>query len=130
LIVVDASAVVEFLLGTATGDRVWARISAPGTTLHAPELLDVEVAHALRRLILNRALSRERVEEAVAALGDLRATRYPHRPLLPRIWALHANLTSYDAAYVALAESLSVPLITTDTRLARSPGVEAPIEVV
>lgn len=66
---------------------------------------------------------------ALSDLGDLRATRYGHQPLRRRVWALRKNLTAYDAAYVALAEFLDAPLLTSDARLARSAGHRARIEL-
>ena len=91
--------------------------------------MDLEVLHALRRQALLGTLSRERSSEALTDLGDISFARYPHTPLVGRIWELRENLTAYDAAYVALAEALDAPLVTTDGRLAQAPGVRAAIEV-
>lgn len=63
------------------------------------------------------------------ALSDLRLTRYSHTPLVARIWELRNNLTAYDAAYVALAEALDAPLVTTDAKLARASGHRARVEL-
>jgi len=130
VIVVDASAVLEVLLVTPVGVRVGERIFAPGEALHAPHLLDVEVAQVLRRLLLAGDLTAGRGQEALEDLADLRLTRHPHRPFLARIWELRHNVTAYDAAYVALAEALGAPLLTCDAPLARSAGHTARIELL
>ncbi|HHQ48371.1 MAG TPA: VapC toxin family PIN domain ribonuclease, partial [Acidobacteria bacterium] len=100
------------------------------TTLHAPELLDVEVAQVVRRYCRRGQISIERAGTAIKLLADLDVARHGHAPLLPRIWALRDNLTAYDAAYVALAEALDAPLLTRDGQLARSSGHTARIELV
>ena len=84
----------------------------------------------MRRYVAAKALSAARADEVLQDLSDLPLTRYPHTPLLPRIWELRANLTAYDAAYVALAEALDSRLVTCDTRLAASPGSAARVDVV
>jgi predicted nucleic acid-binding protein len=117
VIVVDASAILEVLLGTPDGARVAGRLFTPGETLHAPHLLDLEVAQVLRRYALAGELDSARGLEALDDLADLPLTRYPHDLLLPRIWELRRNLTAYDAAYVALAEALAAPLVTRDAAL-------------
>ena len=129
MIVLDASAAVEWLLQTPRGLRVGQRIFAPAESLHAPHLLDVEVAQVLRRYVAVHGLSLSRAEEALQDLMDLRVRRYPHTPLLRRIWALRNNLTSYDALYIALAEALPATLLTCDSKLAASPG-GARVEVI
>ena len=105
------------------------RIEAPGESLHAPHLLDVEMLHALRGLVLRGDVSRARSEEVREDFASLRWSRYSHVAFLDRIWEHKDNLTVYDAAYVALAETLSAPLITTDARLARASGIRAEVEV-
>ncbi len=117
MIVVDASAILEVLFGTPDGARVAERLFTPGETLHAPHLLDLEVAQVLRRYALAGELDSARGLEALDDLADLPLTRYPHDLLLPRIWELRRNLTAYDAAYVALAEALAAPLVTRDAAL-------------
>ena len=129
MIVVDASAVLEVLLQTPAGARVSRRIFAPGVTLHAPHLLDVEVAQVLRRYSRSGAISSDRGAEALADLADLPISRYPHFVLLPRIWQLRHNVTAYDAAYLALAEALDASLLTRDRALA-SAGSGARVEVL
>lgn len=130
MIVLDASALVELLLGTEPGRAVAARIADPRLGLHAPHLADVEVTQALRRYVCEGVLE---PAAAVSALADLRALdleRHGHEPLLDRVWALRENVTAYDAVYVALAEALEAPLVTCDARLARAPGLRARVELV
>ena len=117
------------LKGDGLAEPLSARIYSEDESLHAPHLLDVEVAHALRRYAI---VAGDRASAAGAAMEDLRRLRlrrYPHGPLLGRIWELRANLTAYDAAYVALAEALGAPLVTRDGRLARASGIRARIEL-
>jgi predicted nucleic acid-binding protein len=129
LIVVDASALIEVLLRTSAAARIEARIFAPRETLHAPHLIDLEVAQVLRRYLLAGELNGARGEAALEDMADLPITRYPHWLLLPRIWELRHNLTAYDGAYVALAEALRAPLLTCDGRLAKARGHGARIEL-
>jgi predicted nucleic acid-binding protein len=126
VIVLDASAVLALLLGNAA---IAARIGRAGESLAAPHLLDVEVAHVLRRLQAAGELSEERGRQALEDLADLDVDRYPHCDFLPRVWELRRNLTAYDAVYVALAEALRAPLLTLDERLAASPGHRARVEL-
>jgi predicted nucleic acid-binding protein len=129
LIVLDASAAVEWLLQTPGGLRTEQRIFSRHESLHAPHLLDLEVAQVLRRLVREGTLSASRAEDAIRDLLDLRITRYPHFVLLPRIWQLRNNLSAYDAAYVALAEEIGATLLTHDRRLASASGHRAVIEL-
>jgi predicted nucleic acid-binding protein len=120
-LVLDASVVLRLLLHTgASGSDTSAAVA--GHDLHAPHLLDVEVTSALRRLVTSRAMTLPRAAAALDDLATLRLDRYPHLPLLPRIWALRANLSAYDAAYAALAETLECPLLTSDPGLATARG--------
>jgi predicted nucleic acid-binding protein len=130
VIVVDASAAIEVLLNTPAAARIAERLFAPGETLHAPYLLDVEVAQVLRRYALAGQLDAARGVEALDDLTALPLTRYPHDLLLPRIWELRENVTAYDAVYLALAEVLAAPLLTRDQALASAPGHEARIELI
>jgi predicted nucleic acid-binding protein len=114
LIVLDASATIDLLLGTARGQAVAERVFDPRESLHAPELLDLEVAQVLRRFERARHLDATRAEAALRDFADLPIERYSHRLLLPRAWELRANLTLYDAVYLALAELLDAPLLTGD----------------
>jgi predicted nucleic acid-binding protein len=130
MIVVDASAVLEALLRTPAAAAVEKWLFEPSQTLHAPHLLDVEVAQVVRRYAANGEIDAERGRMALDDLADLPLRRYPHDFLLPRVWDLRNNLTAYDAMYVALAEVLDAPLLTRDKRLAASPGHHARIELV
>jgi predicted nucleic acid-binding protein len=130
VIVVDASTVLELLLGTPAAASIEKRILSPRQTVHAPHLLDLEVAQVLRRYCAGRELEPERAQQALTDLIDLPITRYRHDIFLFRIWELRQNATAYDAAYIALAEALSAPLITRDARLAATPGHRARVELV
>jgi predicted nucleic acid-binding protein len=99
-------------------------------TLHAPHLLDVEVAQVIRRYAANGEIDQERGRAALDDLADLPLRRYPHDFLLPRVWNLRHNLTAYDAVYVALAEALDAALVTRDQRLAVATGHHARVELV
>jgi predicted nucleic acid-binding protein len=130
MIVVDASALLDALLRTPAARAVEERLFEPSQTLHAPHLLDVEVAQVIRRYAANREIDAERGHTALGDLADFPLHRYPHDFLLPRVWDLRNNLTAYDAVYVALAEVLDAPLLTRDKRLANAPGHHARIELV
>jgi predicted nucleic acid-binding protein len=130
LIVVDASALLEFLLQTALGTKVEARLLRDRDEFHAPHLADVEVTQGLRRLVRAGEVSPARAAEAIADLADLDLHRHPHLDLLTRAWKLRENVTAYDAMYVALAEALDAPLVTCDRPLAGTAGHRPTIEVV
>jgi len=130
VIVVDASAVLEILLNSPTGKKVAALLSRPRETLHAPHLLDIEVAQVLRRYVRTGDLDRSRGDQAIADLSLLPIERYPHGELLDRIWQLRDSLTAYDATYVVLAEALEARLVTCDARLSRAHGHGAEVELV
>jgi predicted nucleic acid-binding protein len=128
--VIDASALLEFLLQTSLGGRVEARIFRDGDELHTPHLADVEVVQALRRLARAGQVSAARASEAIADLTDLDLHRHAHLDLLGRAWRLRDNVTTYDAMYVALAEAMEAPLVTCDGPLGRALGHRARIEVI
>jgi predicted nucleic acid-binding protein len=129
VIVLDASAAIDWLLQTAVGQRIETRIYSRGESLHAPHLLDLEVAQVLRRLVRESAVSAQRADLALQDLQDLRLTRYPHFVFLPHIWRLRHNLSAYDAAYVVLASQLAATLITRDARLASASSRGVSIEL-
>lgn len=130
MIVIDASALLEVLLRTAAAEATERRLFAPGQTLHAPHLLDVEVAQVIRRYAAIGDIDGDRGRAALTDLADFPIQRYPHVVLLPRMWVLRHNLTAYDASYVALAEALDAVLLTRDKRLAAAAGHRARIELV
>lgn len=130
MIVVDASAITEFLLQTPLGTRVEQRLFRADEELHAPHLLDVEVVQALRRLVRTGDVLSARAEEALDDLAALAIRRHSHFDLLSRVWELRDNLTAYDAIYVVLAEATDAILVTCDARLGGAPGQDAQIEVV
>lgn len=130
MIVVDASAVVEAILRTSAADAVERRLFGASETLHAPHLLDVEVAQVIRRYAALGEIDPERGRAALDDLADFPIHRYAHDLLLPRVWELRHNLTAYDAIYVALAEALNAPLVTRDRRIAGAPGHRARVEVI
>ena len=129
MIVVDASAVVELLLGGRRAAPVEARLLAETERIQVPALLDAEVVQALRRLVRLGICDEARAGASVEILQDMPLTRHVLDPLLPRMWELRANLTAYDACYVALAEALACPLLTFDEGLAGAPGVRVPVVV-
>lgn len=127
--VLDASAAVELLLRTSGGARLAERLETGGP-VHAPHLIDVEVAHVVRRLVMLRLLDPRSGAEALQDLADLDIERHPHTFLLGSIWRLRHNLTAYDAAYVALAEVLGQTLVTGDARMAGAPSLPVDVELV
>ena len=129
MIVVDASVLVPAVADDGpVGARRRARLR--DARLTAPELIDLEVMSVIRKAAIAGGLQDQRIEQAVAVLLALPLRRVSHRPLLPRIATLRDNLTAYDAAYVALAETMAVPLVTADARLASAPGITCEVELV
>jgi predicted nucleic acid-binding protein len=128
VLVLDTSAVVAALVARPSNQALVDRLRADGD-LHAPHLLDVELLHALRRLVLSGQLSEDRAADVRTDFADLTVVRYGHAHLADRAWELRSNLTAYDATFVALAETLNVPLITCDARLAGTPGNNAVVEL-
>lgn len=115
MIVIDASALTDFLLGrrqavAALEGELAGREHEP---LHAPELIEPETLNALRRLAGGAAITDRRATEAVGDLANMKLVRYPHEPLRQRVWDLRHNLTAYDATYLALAEALDEPVLMT-----------------
>jgi len=130
VIVLDASAAVEIVLTTPRGRVLEERIEDPEVLLAAPSILDVEVLHALRRLVRSEQVEEERALLALALIDALGLDRYPPAPFKGRIWELRHALTAYDATYCALAEALGATLLTCDARLAGTPDPPCRIELV
>lgn len=130
MIVLDASTLVELLLGTKSGRAIAVRIadSAPG--LHVPHLADVEVTRALRRFVRDGTLDAAAGSSALENLRALDLARHPHEPLLDRVRVPRDRLTACDAVYVALAEALDTVLRTCDARLAYAPGLSRRVELI
>ncbi|MEX2290438.1 MAG: type II toxin-antitoxin system VapC family toxin [Mycobacteriales bacterium] len=129
MLVVDASVLVPALADdSASGDTARARLR--GRTLTAPDLIDLEVLSVLRRQLAAGRLDVRRAQLALTDLVELPLERVAHLPLLARCWELRDNVTSYDAAYVALAEVLGVELVTADGRLAAAPGIRCAVSVL
>ncbi|WP_017600562.1 type II toxin-antitoxin system VapC family toxin [Nocardiopsis lucentensis] len=129
MIVIDHSALVEMLtavgpVGSAVADRV-----AEDDILCAPYLLDTEVMSALLGMARGGKITPDQADAAMLAYGRLPIDRYDALPLWPRVRVLRANLSAYDATYVALAEALGGTLVTSDARIARSGAARCPIEV-
>ncbi|MBI3647472.1 MAG: type II toxin-antitoxin system VapC family toxin [Actinobacteria bacterium] len=118
-VVVDASALIEFLFAGSAESRFDEHLR-PEADLHVPELCDIEVVSALRRMLRRRVLSVSDAERVVQDYAGLPLERHRHFPLIGRVFELHHNFTPYDAAYVALAERLEAGLVTADRRLVRA----------
>jgi predicted nucleic acid-binding protein len=129
LIVVDASALLELFLRTPRAEVIEERLLAAGESLHAPALIDLEVLQVLRRYESRRELSAQRAGEILDLLRVFPLERYTHEALAARIWQLRANLTAYDAAYVALAEGLRAPLVTCDAKMVAVSGALVTFEL-
>lgn len=130
MIVVDASALIEYLFASPRGVRVGERLHDPEVLVAAPCLLDVEVAQVLRRWLLHGKIGDQRAFMALEDLADLNASRWPHEPLMWRIWELRHNFTAYDASYIALAENLGATLLTCDAALAGHDGIACTVELI
>jgi predicted nucleic acid-binding protein len=125
MIVIDASAGVSALLNDGPARRLL------GTErLHAPHLIDSEIASALRRQVHTNRITATDGWRALDTWRRLALMRYPMLGLLKRVWELRGNLSAYDASYVAMAESLDCALVTADSRLSNAPHLRCPITVV
>jgi predicted nucleic acid-binding protein len=127
LVVPDSSALLHAFQARDPSPALLSRLGA--AQLHAPHLLDVEFLSALRGLVRGKKLGADRAQDARDNFQDLRIIRYSVTGLADRIWALRDNLTAYGACYVALAEALDCPLVTSDAKLAKAPGHRAEVEV-
>lgn len=125
MIVVDASAALSAILNAGP-----ARDALGAEQVHAPHLIDSEVASGLRRCVAAAQLSPAAGWTALDTWRRVALTRYPAYVMLDRVWELRDNLSSYDATYVALAELLDCSLLTADRRLGRAPGIRCPILLV
>lgn len=131
MIVSDASVVVELLAypQSPTGLDLGRRIEQE-EEIHAPYLVEAEIGQVLRRLTLRGEVAVPRAEVSLGHLANLPIRRYAHGWLLPRAFELRSNVTVYDGLYLALAEALDAPLLTTDGVLANVPGCHARVEVL
>ena len=127
-LVCDASAVVAVLLD-AGGDGQWATERLADAELFAPALLPYECANVIRRAELSGAIHADQAAQAHADLIDLAVDLWPYDVLAVRVWQLRSNMSAYDAAYVALAEALAVPLVTLDQRMARAPDITCAVSL-
>ncbi len=125
MIVIDASAMVEVLVGRDVEAHL---LDALAGEVHAPCLLDVEVLSVLRGLVLGGKLSPDHAMQAQVDFFGLAVTRHLTEPLAPRIWGLRHQFTAYDASYLALAEALEAPLHTCDAKL-HTPGHRATVVI-
>jgi predicted nucleic acid-binding protein len=130
VIVLDASALIELLTRSERGQRVEARVLKPSESIHAPALIDLEVAQVLRRYVSSGQVPDHWARMALDVAVAFPMTRYLHEPLMKRVWELKDNVTAYDAAYVALTEALRATLVTCDARLSRIPGSTAVIDLI
>lgn len=127
MLVIDASALLEVLVARVRPVGLIERLA--GDELSAPHLLDVEVLSGLRRLVANGELSEDRANDARTDFAAMAVLRYSHDVLSDRAWELRHNLSAYDAVYVALAEILDVPLVTSDRMIGAAPRLRAVVEV-
>jgi predicted nucleic acid-binding protein len=130
VIVVDASAVLELLLGTDRARVAGERLLDAEESIAAPHLIDLEVTQVLRRYCRSNDLTPQRANEALEDLAALPISRYPHDLFVPRIWQLRHSLSAYDAAYIALGEALEAPVLTCDRGLASSTGHQVSVELL
>ena len=129
MIVLDASLTIEILLRTSVGVAAAVAIAEAGEPICAPDILTLEVLQVLRRLSLSGTIEVAQAKAALERFQQMPVSTYPHRPLASRIWALRQNVTSYDAAYIALAEQLDATLWTHDRKMLSVPGITVQVEL-
>jgi len=129
VIVIDASAAIEWLLNSSAGRRV-RDVLLSDDVLAAPHLIDIEIVQVLRRYVRRREITPERGRLALRDLSDVQLNRFPHLPMVERIWEQRDRFSAYDAAYVSLAEALDATLLTCDRRLASAVGPRVRVEVI
>ncbi len=128
MIVLDTSAGLHSLLAERPDPSLIARVRGAGS-IHVPHLIDVEVLSALRGLVRGKKLTEDRARDAWTDFAALRMLRYPMSGLAAHVWTLRHRMTAYDATFVALAQALGCPLVTSDHKLARTAGRHAEVEV-
>ena len=129
MLIVDASCLYDVLIGKPDAERIRARLAADPDQA-APHVIDVGVLSVIRRDFLLGQLDATAAIQAVEDLRDWPGERFGHRALLGRAWELRWSVRSWDAMYVALAESFQATLITGDARLGRVSGLRCPVEVI
>lgn len=131
MIILDASALVPVLLNTPEISQVvQRRIVASEGDAHVRHIFDLEVMSVLRRIYFAGQLTEERADRALYRLETINITRHSHAPFLRRIREPRHNVTAYEAAYIALTETLDAPLVTLDGRLAGASEIRVRVEVV
>ncbi len=126
-LVCDASAVVAALLDSGD-DGAWAASQLAGADLFAPALMPFECSNIIRRHELGGLISTDQAAQAHHDVDELPVELWPYEALSERVWQLRSNLTSYDAAYIALAELIDMPLVTLDLRLRRAPRIQCAVQ--
>ena len=130
MLVIDASALVELLTVDPDDEPDLACRVHEVEWMSAPDLIDYEVLDVLRKMVLRGDIEVELAQESRLALRDLRLSRQPLTDeIADRVWQLRHNASAYDAAYLALAEHLNVPLVTADRRLAEGLRKLTPITI-
>lgn len=129
-LVVDASALAEYLIGSPRGQAAARVLAEHERSLHMPHLAVSETASVLRSWVARGIVTEQRAFGALEDVAEFPAVRYAAEPFLDRIWQLRHNLSAYDAHYVALAEALEAPLLTADARIARASGHAAPVRLL
>lgn len=130
MIVVDASYLVDALVGSEERAREALDVLLAESDIGAPDFVDAEVANALRGQWLGHRISDAELTTAMEVFGQMSVARHPSRLLVRRALMLRQNATAYDGCYLGLAESLEVPLYTADAKLKRVPGINCEVRVL